>query len=242
MKEKIGCSQPTFLPWNGYFDLIDSVDVFIFLDDAQFVRRSWHQRNKIIHNSKNIWITLPVVKKHQTTPINQTTIFEQSKDNKILKTIEHAYAGSKYFDIYFDEFKKKFNDSLKLCYLDKINIEIIKWFIYKIGIKTKLYNSSELNLANKERSLKLAEICQKFNCSNYLSFPGAKEYLKEDFLIFKERKINIYIQNYQTIEYTQRSKKFEGYISVLDLLFNEGPRSLSIIRNGRKKMEKISLD
>ena len=53
--------QPTFLPWSGYFALIDAADVFIFLDDFQFQRRSWHHRNRIfVAPGKPAWITVPV--------------------------------------------------------------------------------------------------------------------------------------------------------------------------------------
>ena len=52
---KIAISQPTYLPWQGYFALIDYVDEFIFLENIQFNKRSWQQRNKIINNGKEIF-------------------------------------------------------------------------------------------------------------------------------------------------------------------------------------------
>lgn len=45
---KCGIMQPTYLPWSGYFNLISSVDIFVFLDDIQFNRRSWQTCNRVL--------------------------------------------------------------------------------------------------------------------------------------------------------------------------------------------------
>ena len=60
---KTAIMQPTFIPWAGYFGLIKLVDQFVFLDDVQFDRRSWQQRNKIFENDKASFVTVPIIKK-----------------------------------------------------------------------------------------------------------------------------------------------------------------------------------
>lgn len=240
-KEKIiSISQPTFLPWTGLFDLIDSVEKFIFLNDVQFANRSWQQRNKIISNGSIIWITLPVFKNERSQLINETKISTEVKyKNKLIKKIKHSYSKSKYYKNYIDEFENKFTECLNLKFLDHLNIELIKWFMDKIGIKTELHKSSDLNIT-KRKSLKLINICKYFGSSEYLSSYGAIDYLKPDLNLFEKENINVYLQNYETINYNQFSTKFYKYASILDMLFNEGPNTLKLIRSGRK--DKINLN
>jgi len=236
----ISISQPTFLPWSGLFDLIDCVENFVFLNDVQFVRRGWQQRNKIILNEEVSWLTLPVLKDDRSQLICETKILREKKNiNKLFRTIKQNYSQSKYYKTYYQDFEKKFTECLQLDFLDELNIELIKWFVNKIGIKTKLFKSSDFSI-KEERSLKLIKICNKFGVSEYLSSYGAIDYLKDDLKFFNKENINVYLQNYETVKYKQLSKKFDGFVSILDMLFNEGPNTLSIIRDGRK--EKININ
>lgn len=239
-KEKfIAMSQPCFFPWSGYFDLIDSVNIFVFLNDAKFTKQSWQVRNKIFINKKISWINLPVINNSSSQLINETKIFN-SKNNikKILKTISQNYSKSKYYKTYYDDFESKLIECSNYEFLDDLNIEIIKWFLKKIEIKTQIFKSSELDI-NGTRSIRISKICERFETSNYLSAYGALDYIKNDFEIFKEKKINVFFQNYEVAKYNQFSENFSGFISIIDMLFNEGPNTLSIIRNNRKN--KISL-
>ena len=97
---KIAITQPTFLPWQGYFALISHVDEVVFLDDVQFEKRSWQQRNKIKFLEKEIILTVPVISKnkfHQR--INEVNI--DSKASYIRKhkaSILQNYSKAKYFN------------------------------------------------------------------------------------------------------------------------------------------------
>lgn len=238
-KGLISISQPTFLPWSGYFDLIDTVEKFVFLNDVQFSKQSWQQRNKIISDENAIWVTIPVYKNKGFSLINETKIFREKKEiRKFIKTIRQNYFKSKYFHNYFEDFVEIFENSLKLDFLDKFNIEIIKWFMEKIGIKTQIFISSDLKIS-KKRSLKIIDICKQLNSSVYISNHSANEYLKEDIKFFYEEKIRVFLHNYNTQKYNQNSKNFNGQISMLDMLFNEGPNCLSIIRSGRNVREEF---
>lgn len=239
-KGLISISQPTFLPWSGYFDLIDSVEKFVFLNDVQFSRQSWQQRNKIISNNRASLIVLPVSKSKGFELISKTKVLKDSKEvKKFIKKIKQNYSKAEYFEDYFYEFEKIFKESLELTFLDKFNIEIIKWIVKKIGIKTQLLMSSDLNI-EKNKSAKIIEICKKLNSSKYLSNFNANKYLANDIKLYKKEKIEIFLHNYKTEKYKQFSNVFDGHISILDMLFNEGPRVLSIIRKGRREGEKFT--
>ena len=121
---KIAISQPTFLPWPGYFALINYVDEFVFLDNTQFAKRSWQQRNYIKLNEDKYLVTIPVISKNKfNQKINQVQIdYNNFQVSKFLKTIELAYKKSPYFSSYFEIFKKILNKKNKFFVLKKILI------------------------------------------------------------------------------------------------------------------------
>ena len=146
----IGVTQPTFLPYPGYFGYINTVNNFVFLDDVQFAKRSWQQRNYICINKKKHLLTVPVISKHlYDQKINGVSIVkETSFYNDILLKIKLNYGKHKYFDSYYDKiiniFKKKPNKLIEL------NLELINFFINVLDIKTKLHFSSNLKIQKKK--------------------------------------------------------------------------------------------
>jgi hypothetical protein len=138
---RIGISQPTFIPWYGYFGLLDYVDEFIFLTDVQFEARSWQQRNYIKFNDEKIFLTVPVLKKKK----NHQKIYEvkiNKEDNyiqKFIKTIEQSYRKSPYYSSYS---KDIFNIiSSNTDNLVDLNMNLIKYFCNILNINTKITNS-----------------------------------------------------------------------------------------------------
>lgn len=226
--------QPTYLPWIGYFDLIDQADIFVFLDNVQFSKQSWQQRNRIRTKTGLQWLTVPVFSKgklHQL--VNQVTIIQPNLFPRThLRAIEMNYYRASFFEKYFPEFKKIMVDSSEL--LSELNINIISWACSVMGIKTELWQSSDLGIEGKRSSL-LVQICNKFNVNNYLSTMGAKEYLTEDYNNFLSHGIRILLHNYEHPEYSQVYTPFLPYAGIIDLLFNEGEHSLEIVRSGRKE-------
>ena len=119
---KIAISQPTYLPWQGYFALINYVDEFIFLENIQFNKRSWQQRNKIMSNDKEIFLTMPVKSKDKFTQNICDVEIDNFEKNKIkhVASIKNAYSKCKYFEKYFDNLEKIFDKNhIKLAELNK---------------------------------------------------------------------------------------------------------------------------
>ena len=100
--------QPTFLPWIGYFDLIDKVDKFVFYDDVQLSKQSWQVRNRIKNSSGNpSWLTLPIKKHPLSTKINEVEINEDKRlIKKIIKAFEHNYSKTPFFHEAYDLIQK----------------------------------------------------------------------------------------------------------------------------------------
>ena len=235
----LAISQPTYLPWSGYFDLIDRSEKFVFLDDVQFDSRSWQQRNRIISNKNYLLLTIPVIKKGKSDQnINEVMIKETNFYDGHLKSIEFNYSKTKYFDDYFNRIENIYKKISSNQSLVNLNIELIKLFSNILGLNIQFLKSSDLKTKGK-RSEKLINICEFLKYDNYLINPGALNYLDNDKEIFINKGINVYLQNYEQKPYTQKTDNFLPNASIIDLIFNEGPNSLSVIRAGQKKSRKL---
>lgn len=228
--------QPTFNPWLGYFDLINSVDKFIFLDTVQLNQQSWQTRNKIKVNNKEYLISIPIVKSSskfdlliKDTKINETFNFAKKK---LLKTIYQEYKKSEYFEenISFIEELINFNTN-SLC---DYNINIIEKICNKLGIKTELIKASSLESIDEKKSNLVLTLCKNINAQEYYSPFNAKEYLDKDLILFKQNSIKVIYQNYKHPVYKQVGGEFIPYIGIFDLILNHGfKESLEIIQSGR---------
>ena len=227
---KIAISQPTFLPWQGYFALIDYVDEFVFLDNVQFVKRSWQQRNYIKLDQSKHLVTVPVTSKNKfKQKINDVEIdYNNFVISKFLKTVENAYKKTDYFLLYFDTFKEILNKKYK--FLCELNIDIIITICKILKIEKKFTKSSSIVMEKNLTNIDLLDvICKKNFSSNYFSTIGAAEYLK-DIKILPISKAKIKYFDYKNDKYNQLGTYFIPYLSIIDLLFNEGPNSLNILK------------
>jgi len=230
---KIAISQPTFLPWQGYFALIDYVDEFIFLDHVQFIKRSWMQRNKIKSNNEELLIRIPVeTKGKRYQMLRDVKINLNHYDcNKIIKTLYINYSKSKFFNKYFSQIKEIFLTEQN--YLCNLNVALIKLIAAQIGIKTKFLNSQNLIEKKLEKIDLLSYLLEKRKAKEYISTIGSKVYL-QNIEKFPNTDINILYYEYNHKRYNQQKKNFISFLSIVDLLFNEGPDTLKILRENFK--------
>lgn len=237
MSEKctIAVMQPTFLPWLGYFDLIDQANIFVFLDDVGFSKQSWHQRNRIKTANGVIWLTVPVLTRGSAEQrINEVKINLVSNDReKHLKTIIQAYKKAPFYKSYIDELSEILNR--KYVLLVDLNIDLINLFCKSMNIKTNLIKSSQLTIQGHKVD-RLINICKTLNADVYLSTPGSKAYIDENNL-FIPNHIDLKYHDYKHPLYNQLHGEFVPYLSVLDLLFCEGQQSMNIIRSGRNSRQ-----
>src|SRR5205823_3408897 len=143
---KIAISQPTYLPWLGYFDLIDQVDAFVLLDSVQFEKQSWQQRNRIKTPTGLQWLTVPVVFRGRLGQrIMEVIIRDPEFPRKHLRAIELNYRRAPFFDRYFPELARILEQHPSGSHLADLNLEIIRWVCAALGIQTTLIRSSELH-------------------------------------------------------------------------------------------------
>jgi len=231
---KVAISQPTYLPWLGYLDLIDQVDTFVFLDTVQFEKRSWQQRNRIKAVGGLSLLTVPVVVKGRfKQSIRDVEIESPYFVRKHLRSIETSYRRSPFFGRYFTEFAGILETHATRLHLADLNIHLIQWLCGVLGIKKPLIRSSEIDQKGSRSEL-LLNICRALNAQSYLSAVGSADYLVSEVPQFSAAGVEVLFQHYEHPLYRQQFPPFCSHTSALDLIFNEGDRSLEILRSGRK--------
>lgn len=234
LRVRIAIMQPTYLPWAGYFDLMDQVDQFVLLDTVQFDKRSWQQRNRIKTGAGLLMLTVPVKTKGRfDQAIKSVEISEPAFALDHVKTITHAYTRAPYLETYQADLASALRGAAETGQLARLTTEMIGWLRTRIGIATPCVLASELGVEGK-RSALLAAICEKLGARQYLSPPGAAGYLVDEISVFRTRTIDVFIQDYHPHPYSQLHGAFLPYASALDILLNCGPETLGVIRAGRK--------
>ena len=227
--KKIAILQSNYIPWKGYFDLINMVDEFILYDDMQYTRRDWRNRNKIKTPNGLVWLTIPVeVKGKYFQKISETKISEKDWAKKHWQAITYNYSKAKYFKEYKDIFEELYLNC-KEEYLSQINYKFISVINETLGIKTKLRWSSEFKLLDGQTE-KLLGICKDCNTDIYLSGPAAKDYFNEE--LAKRENIKVEWMDYSGYkEYEQFNPPFEHGVTILDLIFNEGKNAKKFMKS-----------
>lgn len=227
----IAIMQPTFLPWIGYLAMIDRVDTFVILDSVQFDRRSWQQRNQIKTANGPSWLSVPVISKGlRDQKIKDVAIQHDETDalSKIGKTITHAYGKTPYFAEYSPKLLSILEN--KPALLSDLNMDLLAWLCGSYGIKPNFVKSSTLKTEGAKASL-LTDICLQLGAKTYISPPGSKGYIDAS-TDFSDNGINVVYHTYAHPVYRQAYGDFLPYMSAIDLLFNEGPDGLKILRGG----------
>lgn len=237
----VAISQPTFLPWLGYFSILDEVDDFVFLDDVAFTHRSWQQRNRVRGPQGLQWITIPVKTANRRDQLIQDAEIdtEFGFPEKQLTTLRHLYGKSDNWTAVGDLVSKAMTDATAHKSLSKMNCDLVTGIAQWLGIETRFHLASELD-SQAGRSEKLASIVEGFGGKTYLSTPGSVDYLLEEKESFERQSIRVEIHQYEHPVYEQRFEPFISYASVVDLIFSPETDPLKIIRSGRKKPIGIS--
>ncbi|ODS34146.1 MAG: WbqC-like protein family protein [Candidatus Scalindua rubra] len=221
----IAVHQPQYLPWLGYVDKIDKAEVFVILDNVQFKKNEWQNRNRVKTAQGWQWITVPVLYKFPEK-INEVRINNDTNWNrKHLQALITNYSKAPCFANYKSFFEDIFSRSWDR--LVDINIEIIKFLISALELKIKLVMASDLKL-REEPTERLVDICKTLNGNKYLAGRDGIKYMNLE--KFDKEGIEIVFQDFKHPVYNQLYKDFEPGMSAIDLLFNCGDKSLEILR------------
>jgi hypothetical protein len=218
--------QPNFLPYVGFFHKLSLADTFVMMDNTQYDKK-FTNRNKIKIPDGWSWLTVPINKEHKFLP-NKLVEINNKENWKEMhwKKITRSYTNSKFFKKnYKSFFEEVYNKEWK--FLFELNSELLRQIIDWLGLKIQIIKESELNI-NGNSTERLVNVCKELGAETYVSGVGGKEYMNEK--LFQKNNIKIEYQKFQCPTYTQIfGGDFIPNLSIIDLLFNNGPKSLPIL-------------
>ena len=229
--------QPTYMPWLGYFDLLDQADHFVFLDDVQLARQSWQTRNRIRGSAgKELMLSVPVRHSGDLDVTLAETEIDDGKPwrKKHARTVEQVYAKAPHGQtaaILWQEILTR--PEIRLAGFNSAAIERVA---NAIGLAVRTSRSTSHDLPT-DRIDRLIALCEQTGCDTYLSTPGALEYMQADdaFARFDARGLNVVFQSYTHPSYDQGSEDFLSHLGIVDALAHVGIDAvLPLIRSGRQ--------
>jgi hypothetical protein len=228
MHKNIVISQPMFLPWIGMFEQLNLCDIFVHYDDVQFPQgRSFINRVQIKTKDGIKWLTVPIDKKKSGKSINSTYIsYNENWKIKHLNIINQSYTKTKYLNEVMDLVEKIYKENFET--ISDLNIYAMETILKYFHIKKEIYKSSDIKIDAKS-SMKLLEICKYFNADSYITGLGALNYI--DYKLFEDNNIKINYMDYKKTPYTQLHGEFTPYVTILDLIANEGSKGKDIINS-----------
>jgi hypothetical protein len=226
--------QSSYIPWKGYFDIIHDVDEFIFLDDVQYTVRDWRTRNRIKTANGSIWLTVPAGS-NRSRLLCDVSLENDGWQKRHWKSICHNYSRAPHFERYRTFFEELYlsRDWLNLSEMNqhvtgRIATELL-------GIKTK-FTDSRYYVAEGVKLDRILSLVKQSGATTYLSGPSAAGYL--DKASFESLGVDLLLKDYSDYpDYPQLYPPFEHGVSILDLIFNAGPRAADYIWGHRARRE-----
>lgn len=219
MTKTVVVLQSNYIPWKGYFDLINDADEFIFYDDLQYTKNDWRNRNKLKTPIGSEWITIPAGS-NTNRLICDVEIKDMSWQQKHWKTLQQNYQRSPHFGSYRAFFEDFFLGH-QWTNLSALNQYLVQQIATQfLGIKTTFLDSRKFVLTG-QKQYRLIDLLIQAGAERYISGPAAKSYIIPSH--FETKGIELVWKNYCGYpEYPQLFPPFEHTVSILDLLFNVG--------------------
>lgn len=216
---KVAVIQSNYLPWKGYFDIINDADVFVYYDEVKYTKNDWRNRNKIYSPNGLQWLTIPISREAVKLKISEVEIPNSSWQEAHFKAIYYAYKRAPFFS----QIEPLINET----YMErtwKSLIELNRYLIEKIsaniGIQTAFTDSKNFNLSG-EKVERLMGILTELKATEYISGPAGRDYLSGSEHLFRKNGIKLTFKDYSFYPpYKQMKEPFTHQVSIIDLLAN----------------------
>jgi hypothetical protein len=224
---RVGVIQSCYIPWRGYFDFINTVDLFVIYDDVQYSTGSWRNRNQLKTANGLKWITLPVTHKLGMA-IDEVTVGRSTKSwrDDHLNLLSAALGKAPYFKTALELWKEGVSPETNS--LTQLNVKMLKTICAFLEIKVPFVFSRDFKLTGVKTE-RLIQLLKALEAGAYLSGPAAKDYLDEE--MFRANHIALEYKAYDYPEYLQQWGAFEGAVTILDLIANMGPESRRYLKS-----------
>ena len=226
--------QPVYLPWLGLFHKIAMAETFVSFNQVQYLPKDWNNRNRIKSTQGAHWLTVPVLKAgHREKALTGIEINNNTRwAVKHWRSINLSYKKAPYFNKYSDFFEDTYLHR-DWKFLADLNDYMLIWFLDTLGIKVRFIDAREVGMVGQKNELVL-DMCKKLNADVYIFGALGRDYA--DVESFQRNGIKAFFQDYKHPEYPQLNGDFISHLSIVDLLFNCGPRSLEILLDGQESV------
>lgn len=217
----VAIQQPEHLPWLGFFDKMQKCDAYVFLDNVQFKKRYFENRNKIRVENGWQWVTVPVISKGRyKQKISDVEIdYSTNWQKKYLGRIKRSYSKTCHYNSFYPYIGKIINNGY--FRLVDLNIALINFCSEYLDIHTPCYLASEIDSEEASGSDLILNLCRSFEATIYISGPDGQRYLKTE--KFRSAGIDIVCHDYSHPVYKQNKyNEFVSHMSVCDYIFNHG--------------------
>ena len=227
---RVGIMQPYFLPYIGYWQLLNAVDQYVLYDDVNYINRGWINRNRILLNGAPAYLTVPLHGASQNKKINEIEISSDEKSRaKNLRTVELAYKKAPFFEQVFPLYQEIIqNPEPNLAVYLEFSIRKV---CRHLGIQTKLLSSSSLPKDNTLKGQdKILSICKLLAADDYYNAIGGQTLY--DASVFAAQGIHLHFLQTDPIEYKQFDPAFSPNLSILDvMMFNSQDEIQTMLRS-----------
>ena len=220
------------MPWPGFFEKLLRADVFVLLDDVQFSKGDFQNRNRVKGREGAQWLTVPVAHRFGQK-INEVEVAGDAWRAKHWKTLRSCYARAAHFEEFAGEFEELY--ARPWAKLSELNVEAIRVLARAFGVEKRLVYSSALGAVGQKSELVL-NICKAVGASRYYSGGAGITYLDAD--AFRREGVEIVVQEFEHPVYEQLFMKEQGFVpnlSAVDLLFNRGAEGLGLLEHAARK-------
>ncbi|KAA3658783.1 MAG: hypothetical protein DWQ10_10435 [Calditrichaeota bacterium] len=226
--------QLHYLPWLAYFKKLASAEQFVFADDVQFKSHNYINRTQIKTARGKLWLTIPVLSKGKSEQLIKDVRINPNVNwqRKHWKTLLVNYKTAPWFEKYADFFDQFYQKEWR--FLVDANFAAIEFLLRALDIKTACFLSSDIQLKTG-RTERIVHMGKKLRCNTYLSGPSGSKYLDEN--QFKDNGITVEYFSFNHPEYKQQFGAFIPGMSIVDLLFNEGPNTATTLFTGNQDQQ-----
>jgi hypothetical protein len=243
---RVAVTQPNYLPWLGYLELLDEVDVWVSLDNVDLTRRSFVVRNRVkLRNGEPTWLSLRVASFPRGTTIREGRLADAAFAERHLRVIRENYRDARWFDEHMGWLEETL--PVRDESVARHNERIVQALADRLGISVRFHRASELapelEGSAQEKILRVIDALDAHGApsgprvSAYLNAAGGIEAGLYRAEAFAERGIRLLKQEYRHPSYAQPGQDFLSHLSAVDLLLHTGPAALDILRQGRRWTE-----
>jgi hypothetical protein len=213
-------TQSNYMPWRGWYAMVRASDILVYLDDVQFTRRDWRNRNLIAGKHGPMWLTIPVNNSgNYHSKIHEMRYLNRGWWRSHLSKIDGAYKDVKGYQDIKNEIREAFQRVDGVESLSEINSTMNRWIFSVLGIRTETRDSRDFP-SSLQKSERLVAICQSVGATEYVSGPAARSYLDE--ALFSDKSIAVRWVDYGKLPSLSQAEAPNPELSILHHLATGG--------------------